>query len=463
MWLGQLIDIYSSTKNIIYCKKDTTRKHHRCLERQATVMALTRISNNLLLDLGADLLEGLDALVEVLVLVGGADLHADAGLAFRHDGIVEACDEDALFLHLGSILLALGGVVDHDGADGALAGLAVEALLFHAAQEVVGVLVQLVLQGVGLAHELEHADAGGHEAGSHGVAEQIGTAALTQHVDDFLLAGGEAAHGAAEGFAEGAGEDLNLAAQVVALGDAAAGLADHAGAVALVDHHHGVVLVGQLVDLVQRADVAVHREDAVGDDDAEAVLLGGLELLLEVGHVGVGVAVALGLAEADAVDDGGVVEGVADDGVLFGEQGFEHAAVGVEAGGVEDGVLGAEELGDLLLELLMQVLAAADEADRGHTEATGIHALLGGGDKLRVVGQTQVVVGAEVEALLALHHDLGTLGALDDAFMLVKTGSFDVGQLFLKMLLKFSVHNYNILRYTITFGQPFLWPTKLQK
>ena len=30
------------------------------------------------LDLFADLLEGLDALVEVLVLVGGADLHADA-------------------------------------------------------------------------------------------------------------------------------------------------------------------------------------------------------------------------------------------------------------------------------------------------------------------------------------------------------------------------------------------------
>ena len=151
-------------------------------------------------DFLADLLEGFDALVEVLVFVGGADLDADAGLAFRDDGIVEAGNEDALFLHLGGILLALGGIVDHHGADGALGGLAVEAFLLHAAQEVVGVLVQLVLQGIGLAHELEHADAGGHEAGSHRVGEEVGAAALAQHVDDFLAAGGETAHGAAESF-----------------------------------------------------------------------------------------------------------------------------------------------------------------------------------------------------------------------------------------------------------------------
>jgi hypothetical protein len=76
----------------------------------------------------------------------------------------------------------------------------------------------------------------------------------------------------------------------------------------------------------------------------------GFELGLQVGQVAVLVAVALGLAEPHAVDDAGVVELVADDGVLGAEQGFEQAAVGVEAGRVEDGVLGAEELADRLFE-----------------------------------------------------------------------------------------------------------------
>jgi hypothetical protein len=43
------------------------------------------------------------------------------------------------------------------------------------------------------------------------------------------------------------------------------------------------------------------------------------------------------------------------------QQRLEQAAVGVEAGGVEDGVLGAEERGDLRFQLLVQILRAADE------------------------------------------------------------------------------------------------------
>ena len=74
-----------------------------------------------------------------------------------------------------------------------------------------------------------------------------------------------------------------------------------------------------------------------------------LQLLFQVGHVAVGVAVALGLAQADAVDDRRVVERVGNDRVVFVEQRFEQAAVGVEAGGVEDRVFGAEEIGDRLL------------------------------------------------------------------------------------------------------------------
>ena len=151
-------------------------------------------------------------------------------------------------------------------------------------------------------------------------------------------------------------------------------------AVAFVDVHQRVVLLRQRGDLVQRRDEAVHREHAVGGDQlgARAGGIGGLQLLLQIGHVAVGVAEALGLAQADAVDDRGVVQRVGDDRVLFAQQRFEQAAVGVEAGGVEDGVLGAEEFGDLRFQLLVQVLRAADEAHRGHAEAVRVQRVLRG-------------------------------------------------------------------------------------
>lgn len=155
-----------------------------------------------------------------------------------------------------------------------------------------------------------------------------------------------------------------------------------------------------------------------------------LELLLQVVHVAVGVAEPLGLGEADAVDDGGVVEGVGDDRVLRTEDGLEHAAVGVEAGGVEDRVLLAEERREPLLQLLVDLLRAADEADRGHPVAPAVQCLVGGGDHLGVVGEAQVVVGAEVEHLTGAatggDGDGRGLRGADHALGLVESGGLDL-------------------------------------
>ncbi|KAG1393372.1 hypothetical protein G6F59_014379 [Rhizopus arrhizus] len=170
-------------------------------------------------------------------------------------------------------------------------------------------------------------------------------------------------------------------------------------------------------DLVQRRDEAVHREHAIGGDQLGLAAggIGGLQLGFQVGHVTVGVTEALGLAQAHAVDDRSMVQRVGDDRVVLAQQRFEQATVGVEAGGIEDRVLLAEEVGDLLLQLLVQILGATDEAHRGHAEAVGIQCVLGGLDQVRMVGQAQVVVGTEVQHLAAVvEGDLGRLRAGDD-------------------------------------------------
>ncbi len=197
---------------------------------------------------------------------------------------------------------------------------------------------------------------------------------------------------------------------------------------AFVDMHQRVVLAGQGSDFVERGDEAVHREHAVAGDQLGLATggVGGLQLRLQIGHVAVGVAEALGLAQAHTIDDGSMVERVGNDGVVLAQQRFEQAAVGIEAGRVEDGVFGAEELGDAAFQLLVQVLGAADEAYRGHAEAVAVQRVLGGLDDVRVVGQAQIVVGTEVQHAAAIGQgDLGRLRTGDDALGLEQALGLD--------------------------------------
>ncbi|MCU1555299.1 MAG: hypothetical protein JWM13_2785 [Arthrobacter sp.] len=222
------------------------------------------------------------------------------------------------------------------------------------------------------------------------------------------------------------------------------GGAQKAYGVGVIHHDQGVVLFGELADRFQRRQETVHGEDAVRDDDLPAgrILLGrGLDQLgLEVRHVLVGVAEALGLAEPDAVDDRGVVQGVGDHGVLRAEEGLENAAVGVKATGEQDGVLRAEELRDTFLQGQVQVLGAADEAHAGHAEAPLVHRCLGGGDDLRVVREAQVVVGAEVQDVGAGIADLSGLDpvglrGINVPLGLKQAGAADLVQFMLQLVL----------------------------
>ena len=202
------------------------------------------------------------------------------------------------------------------------------------------------------------------------------------------------------------------------------------------------VTIGQVADLLEGCDVAVHREHAVGHDHAEA---GGgrlAQLRLQVGHVRVLVEVALRLAQAHAVDDRGVVQLVGEDGVFRAEQGLEHAAVRVEAGGVEDGVLHAEEGGQPLLQLAVQGLGPADETHARHPEAPLVEGRVGGPQQLGVARQAEVVVRAEVQDRpgASLDPDLGPLGTQQRPLFLEEALLFDALELGGEELAEGCVH-----------------------
>jgi hypothetical protein len=100
-----------------------------------------------------------------------------------------------------------------------------------------------------------------------------------------------------------------------------------------------------------------------------------------------------------------------------------------EAGAVEDRVVGAEELREAFLELAVQGLCAADEADGRHPVAPAVERLAGGLDDLRVVGEPEVVVRAEVEQLAAPGHvDVRTLRRRDLELGLVEPRLAHLGE-----------------------------------
>ena len=112
--------------------------------------------------------------------------------------------------------------------------------------------------------------------------------------------------------------------------------------VRLVDHQAGAVAGAQLDDVHQRRHVALHREDAVDDDQhAAAVVLGAAERALELVHAVVAEGAHLRPREQHAVEDRGVVAGVDDHRVAGVEQRAERAHVRLMAGGEDDRVLAA--------------------------------------------------------------------------------------------------------------------------
>ena len=136
-----------------------------------------------------------------------------------------------------------------------------------------------------------------------------------------------------------------------------------------------------------------------------------------------------------------MVEGIADDGVFLGEERFEHTAIGIEASGIENGVLRLEVVADGCLELLVDVLRAADEAYARHAEASLLHHLRRTLNEPRVVGKAQVVVGTEVQHFLSLHLNGCALGTLDETLLLVKACFANLSERLAEMLFHFSVHS----------------------
>ena len=140
-----------------------------------------------------------------------------------------------------------------------------------------------------------------------------------------------------------------------------------------------------------------------------------LEHLLELVEPVVAERAQLGAREQAAVEDRGVVARVGDDRVAGREDRAERADVGLVPGREHERVLGAHPLRDLALELQVQVERAVEQARAGQAGAVALERVARALHHARVGGEPEVVVGAEHDALGALHLDDGRGGRLERA------------------------------------------------
>ncbi len=97
-----------------------------------------------------------------------------------------------------------------------------------------------------------------------------------------------------------------------------------------------------------------------------------------------GIAIALSFAKPHTVDDGSVIEGVGDDRVLLGEKGLKDPSIGIEGSSIKDRIVGPAEIGDLLLQLLVDVHGPTDETDGRKPVSAVVQFLLSRLDQFRV-------------------------------------------------------------------------------
>ncbi len=155
--------------------------------------------------------------------------------------------------------------------------------------------------------------------------------------------------------------------------------------------------------LVHRADVAVHRKHAVGDDQFAAWLVGHfLQKLFAMGHILVPEHLDLGPRQPRPVDDAGMVELVGEDEVFLAQDGAYRARIGREAALEDDAGFDVFEAGDLLFEVHVDAHGSGDGTHRARAHAQFPRSLQRRLDQPGVVGEAEIVVAGQVDHLPAV-------------------------------------------------------------
>ena len=227
---------------------------------------------------------------------------------------------------------------------------------------------------------------------------------------------------------------------------------ERAGPVRVVDHHPHVVAPRQLDDLLERRDVAVHREHAVGHDQ-RAAAVGVAQPPREVLDVAVAVDERLRAREPAAVDDRGVVELVGEHDLALARERRDRRR-GSRGSPSRTGPALCVPLNDAspLLQPPVQRHVARHEPRRARADAPAHRGVRRRLAHARVVRQPEVVVRAQQQDGLAVEDDARPLRTAHHAHAAIQAELLELVQSVLQIQHEAPV--YAAERSSPRFGLP---------
>jgi hypothetical protein len=342
-------------------------------------------------------IEGRERLVDVGGGVRGGRLGAQARLAARHNREAHRAHVDAGLHQRAAQRRRLLLVADHDRRDRAGAAEQAKAQPREPFAQAARVVGEAAHQRVVARGDVDRRERAGRGRGADGCGEHEEAAAVVQRADARRRAGDVAAGEGAERLREGPSVEVDFALAAAQRRGPAAARPDHAGGMALVDDEGGAAAAAGRDEARQVGGVALHAEDAVGDHQLPGGARFGQQRI-EMREIGVIVDAVLGRAEPAAVDDAGVVEPVGEDAVALADQRAGDRDVGRRAGIEEQRRFGAVEARERRAQRLVDRRGGERRVER-RARAVALERLLGARDHLGVVGQAEVVVGAEDDPL----------------------------------------------------------------
>ena len=184
---------------------------------------------------------------------------------------------------------------------------------------------------------------------------------------------------------------------------------EHTDTMGLIDHHTCIILFRKLYDRLHIGHIALHRENAVGDDEFHLVGLTLLELLLKRRHIVVLVFQRLAEREAASLYDGSMILLVPENIVLAAGQRRHHTEIDSETGRIYHYILLAYELGYLVLKFLVQIKSAVEERRTGASCAILACCLYRSFLDTGIIYQTGIAIGAEHQHLAPVDSDFRIL------------------------------------------------------
>ncbi|RAO37073.1 hypothetical protein ONO86_04554 [Micromonospora noduli] len=167
----------------------------------------------------------------------------------------------------------------------------------------------------------------------------------------------------------------------------------------VVDQQQRAVTAGHCVQPSQRGEITIDREDRLGHHHRRAAGSG-----RERGGYRVDVGVRgdhrLRAGDAAAVDQRRVVVRVGDEQRPRLDERPQRAEVGQVTGGEDQGTIGAQPAGQVLLQSPVRVGGAPDQARPGRPQPVRRQGRRGRRDDVRVGGQAEVVVAGQIGHLV---------------------------------------------------------------